>query len=83
MQFYYFRKICRIITDSDLNWITENPCKKLQCLTVKTLYIYKVLLYVKNNLSKLALRKDVHTYNTRSCKDVDIPYQLYISNSYI
>lgn len=42
-----------------INWIIANPC--LQCLTVINLCINKVLLYVKNNLSAQALRKDVHT----------------------
>lgn len=36
--------------------------------------------YVNNNLPKLALRKDFHTYSTRSFKVVDIPYQR-LSNS--
>lgn len=33
------------------------------------------MLSVKNNMSREALRKDFHIYNTRDCKVDDVSYQ--------
>lgn len=47
----------------------------LRCLTVINLYIYNVLLYVKGNISNLALRESIHSHETRNRKCIDIPFQ--------
>jgi hypothetical protein len=42
--------------------------------TVINLYIYSVLLYTKKNLTVHQLRKDIHSYNTRSNRTIDTPF---------
>lgn len=53
-------------------------------MTVINLYIYEVFLHVKSSWSKLALRKDVHTFNTRNVKMLifHIKDYLNLQNSY-
>lgn len=69
------KKIVRILTNS--HWLAH--CRPLfidyKIMTVVNLYIYTVLLYVKENHHNLQLRHDIHSYNTRGMNQINIPHQ--------
>ena len=69
------KKAVRIISNSHRLAHCRPLFISLKIMTVINLYIYTVLVYVKNNISNLQLRQDVHTYNTRINKNINIPYQ--------
>jgi len=68
------KKAVRIITDSHKLEHCKPLFIKLQLLTVINLYIFKILLFTKNNLSTHQLRQDIHNYNTRNSKQINIPF---------
>ena len=68
------KKVLRVITNSDKYTHCKSLFIKLKVLTVINLYIYNALLYTKNNLSMQQYRQDIHSYNTRSNRRIDIPY---------
>jgi hypothetical protein len=68
------KKVVRVITDSNRLEHCKPLFVKLGCLTIVNLYIYHVLIYIKTNLSVFSLNEDIHSYNTRSCKKINVPY---------
>jgi hypothetical protein len=68
------KKVVRIITDSHKSDHCKPLFVKLGCLTIINLYIYNVLMYIKNNISCHELRKDIHNYNTRLSIKINVPF---------
>lgn len=66
------KKVVRILTNSR----ALEHCKPLfivyNILTVVNLYILNVLIFVKNNLHLYNERNEIHCYNTRSCRKLDL-----------
>lgn len=48
--------------------------KNLQILTLPSLYIYQLILFIKANESQFLRNSDVHAYNTRNKDDLYQPY---------
>lgn len=46
---------------------------KYEIMTLPCLYIYKNIMYVKENLNVFFIRSAVHKYNTRNKNDIDTP----------
>lgn len=42
-------------------------------LTLFSLYIYQCLMYLRNNIDQTSCRGDIHSYNTRSRNNVNLP----------
>lgn len=67
------KKVVRIITNAK----HLEHCRPLfvqsNILTVVNLYIFDVLMFVKNNLHKLTAAKMIHNYNTRNSENLRLP----------
>ena len=59
--------------------------KELNIMTIVNLYIYQVLLYMKENIINMRYREDIHTHNTRYSKKIDVPFSRLskVKNSYL
>ena len=68
------KKVIRIIGGVSFNEHCKPIFCKLKIMTVVNLHIYKVLVYVKQNINDMSRRQDIHQYYTRSAKCVDVPY---------
>lgn len=67
------KKYIRIMTFSSKRKSCKPFFKELSILTIPSLYIYKCLIYVKNNLENLKEAQHDHQYNTRYCNDFQYP----------
>lgn len=78
------KKAIRILSDSHSLAHCKTLFVNLKIMTVVNLYIYTVLIYIKNNLDNFQHRHDIHSYNTRSSICINLPhYRLSKSaNSY-
>jgi len=47
---------------------------KLGIMTVINLYIYKLLVNRRGNLTECNFRSDIHAYNTRNSGQIDTPF---------
>ena len=45
-------------------------------MTLPSIYIFEMLVYVKTNFTKFTLKKDIHTYNTRKKCDIYIKHNV-------
>jgi hypothetical protein len=68
------KKAIRVITGSHF----KAHCKPLfiehKIMTVINIYIYHALIFTKNRLPNYQIRRDIHNYNTRSNKQINIPF---------
>lgn len=67
------KKAIRIMTGIKPTQSCRPAFIKLGVITLPSLYIFRNVLYVKENLSMFNLRKDCHTYETRGRSNLDLP----------
>lgn len=67
------KKAVRILTSSDYLDHCKPLFKETGILTVVNLYIFNVLMSVKQNVNCLSLRSNVHDHKTRNRNNLDLP----------
>lgn len=68
------KKCIRMIMGTSSREHCKPLFRKLQLMTVPSLFIYNCLLFAKNNIQKLELQSNMHSYFTRGNTSVRIPY---------
>ena len=69
----YKKKAVRILTDSASTEHCRPLFIKMKLLTLTSLYIKDLLLFIKDNINKYDIRSDFHLYNTRQQHNFIIP----------
>lgn len=67
------KRIIRLIFNLDSRESCRPTFKKYQLFTLSSLYIYRCLLYVKENENSIVKLSDFHTYSTRNADTFCIP----------
>ena len=67
------KRIIRIIENVDSRTHCRPLFKKLGILTIPSIYILELVLYIKNNIADFAKNNYVHSYNTRCQNSLRIP----------
>ena len=68
------KKILRCMNKSHPLSSCKQLFRKYGILTLPSLYIYELLLYIIENSNQLIKNKEVHSYNTRKGEDIYQPY---------
>lgn len=67
------KRIIRLIFNLGSRESCRPTFKKYQLFTLSSLYIYRCLLYVKENENSIVKLSDFHTYSTRNADTLCIP----------
>lgn len=67
------KKVLRVIAGVNMCHSCKNLFKEFKILTLFSLFIQQCLLYIRANIHLLDCRKDVHSYNTRFCNNINLP----------
>lgn len=71
--FKWQKKAIRSILGLNYTESCKTYFKALNIMTVPSMYIYNCLIYAKENMDKLTIRCNIHSYNTRNNHSLDIP----------
>lgn len=69
------KRIIRSMTGISNTDTCKNIFKGYNILSLPSLFIYELCLYIFNNKDKFLCKKNVHTINTRQKNDFNIPFQ--------